>query len=109
MGAFKELHIELCEMMEDEVKRNPVVRDLIAKPRRNAGKHSDKRKVMIEDLTNVRAELEQEVRDLVDEMKPKADKDERRAELIADLHQLQALVDKLNQVQTEIEEFDDEQ
>jgi Skp family chaperone for outer membrane proteins len=85
------------------------VRDLITKPRRNAGKHSDKRAVMIEDLTNVRAELEQEVRDLVDEMKPKADKDERRAELLADLHQLQALVDKLNQVQSEIEEFDDEQ
>jgi hypothetical protein len=91
------------------MKRNPVVRDLIAKPRRNAGKHSDKRDVMIEDLTNVRAELEQEVRDLVEEMKPKADKDERRAELLADLHQLQALVDKLNQVQSEIEEFDDEQ
>ena len=91
------------------MKRNPVVRDLIAKPRRNAGKHSDKRDVMIEDLTNVRAELEQEVRDLVDEMKPKADKDERRAELLADLYQLQALVDKLNQVQSEIEEFDDEQ
>jgi hypothetical protein len=91
------------------MKRNPVVRDLIAKPRRNAGKHSDKRDVMIEDLTNVRAELEQEVRDLVEEMKPKADKDERRAELLADLHQLQALVDKLNQVHSEIEEFDDEQ
>jgi hypothetical protein len=91
------------------MKRNPVVRDLIAKPRRNAGKHSDKRDVMIEDLTNVRAELEQEVRDLVDEMKPKADKDERRAELLADLHQLQALVDKLTEVQNEIEEFDDEQ
>jgi hypothetical protein len=91
------------------MKRNPVVRDLIAKPRRNAGKHSDKRAVMIEDLTNVRAELEQEVRDLVDEMKPKDYKDERRAELLADLHQLQALVDKLNQVQSELEEFDDEQ
>ena len=91
------------------VKRNPVVRDLIAKPRRNAGKHSDKRAVMIEDLTNVRAELEQEVRDLIDEMKPKADKDERRAELLADVQQLQALVDKLKQVQSEIEEFDDEQ
>ena len=91
------------------MKRNPVVRDLIAKPRRNAGKHSDKRAVMIEDLTNVREELEQEVRDLVDEMKPKADKDERRAELIADLHQLQALVDKLTEVQNEIEEFDDGQ
>ena len=91
------------------MKRNPVVRDLIAKPRRNAGKHSDKRAVMIEDLTNVREELEQEVRDLVDEMKPKADKDERRAELLADLYQLQALVDKLRQVQNEIEEFDDGQ
>jgi hypothetical protein len=91
------------------MKRNPVVRDLIAKPRRNAGKHSDKRAVMIEDLTNVREELEQEVRGLIDEMKPKADKDERRAELIADLHQLQALVDKLRQVQNEIEEFDDGQ
>jgi signal transduction histidine kinase len=64
---------------------------------------------MIEDLTNVRAELEQEVRDLIDEMKPKADKDERRAELLADLHQLQALVDKLTEVQNELEEFDDEQ
>jgi hypothetical protein len=91
------------------MKRNPVVRDLIAKPRRNAGKHSDKRAVMIGDLTNVRAELEQEVRDLVDEMKPKADKDERRAELLADLYQLKALVAKLKQVQSEIEEFDDEQ
>jgi predicted house-cleaning noncanonical NTP pyrophosphatase (MazG superfamily) len=91
------------------MKRNPVVRDLIAKPRRNAGKHSDKRAVMIEDLTNVRAELEQEVRDLIDEMKPKDYRDERRAELLADVQQLQALVDKLNQVQSEIEEFDDEQ
>jgi len=91
------------------MKRNPVVRDLITKPRRNAGKHSDKRAVMIEDLTNVRAELEQEVRDLVDEMKPKDYRDERRAELLADVQQLQALVDKLNQVQNEIEEFDDEQ
>jgi hypothetical protein len=91
------------------MKRNPVVRDLIAKPRRNAGKHSDKRAVMIEDLTNVRAELEQEVRDLVDEMKPKDYRDERRAELLADVQQLQALVDKLKQVQSEIEEFDDEQ
>ena len=91
------------------MKRNPVVRDLIAKPRRNAGKHRDKRVVMIEDLTNVRAELEQEVRDLVDEMKPKAGKDERRAELLADLHQLQALVAKLNQVQSEIEEYEDDE
>ena len=91
------------------MKRNPVVRDLIARPPRNAGKHKDKRAVMIEDLTNVRAELEQEVRDLIDEMKPKADKDERRAELLADLHQLQALVDKLTEVQNELEEFDDEQ
>ena len=68
-----------------------------------------KRDVMIEDLTNVRAELEQEVRDLIDEMKPKADKDERRAELLADVQQLQALVDKLTEVQNELEEFDDEQ
>jgi hypothetical protein len=90
------------------MKRNPVVRDLIAKPRRNAGKHSDKRAVMIEDLTNVRAELEQEVRDLIDEMKPKADKDERRAELLADLYQLKALVAKLTEVQNEIEEYEDE-
>ena len=90
------------------VKRNPVVRDLIAKPRRNAGKHSDKRAVMIEDLTNVRAELEQEVRDLVNEMKPKDYKDERRAELLADLYQLQALVDKLTEVQNEIEEYEDD-
>ena len=70
------------------MKRNPVVRDLIAKPRRNAGKHSDKRAVMIEDLTNVRAELEQEVRDMVSE--------------------LGALVTKLNQVQSEIEEYEDD-
>jgi predicted house-cleaning noncanonical NTP pyrophosphatase (MazG superfamily) len=91
------------------MKRNPVVRDLIAKPRRNAGKHSDKRAVMIEDLTNVRAELEQEMRELIDDMLPKADKDERRAELLADLYQLKALVEKAKQVQSEIEEFDDEQ
>lgn len=91
------------------MKRNPVVRDLIARPPRNAGKHKDKRAVMIEDLTNVRAELEQEVRDLIDEMKPKADKDERRAELLADLQQLQALVDKLTEVQNELEEYEDEQ
>ena len=71
------------------MKRNPVVRDLIAKPRRNAGKHRDKRVVMIEDLTNVRAELEQEVRDLVGE--------------------LGALVAKLNQVQSEIEEYEDDE
>jgi hypothetical protein len=90
------------------MKRNPVVRDLIAKPRRNAGKHSDKRAVMIEDLTNVRAELEQEVRDLIDEMKPKDYRDERRAELLADVHQLQALVDKLTEVQNEIEEYEDD-
>ena len=76
------------------MKRNPVVRDLIAKPRRNAGKHSDKRKVMIEDLTIVREELEQEMRELIEAMLPKADKDERRAGLIADLHQLLALAQK---------------
>ena len=70
---------------------------------------SDKRAVMIEDLTNVRAELEQEVGDLIDEMKPKDYRDERRAELLADVQQLQALVGKLKQVQSEIEEFDDEQ
>lgn len=91
------------------MKRNPVVRDLITKPRRNAGKHSDKRAVMIEDLTNVRAELEQEMRELIDDMLPKADKDERRAELLADLYQLKALIQKAKQVQSEIEEFDDEQ
>jgi hypothetical protein len=98
------------------MKRNPVVRDLIAKPRRNAGKHSDKRDVMIEDLTNVRAELEQEylalkieMTRLAEAMLPKADKDERRAELIADLYQLRALVQKAKQVQSEIEECDDEQ
>ena len=79
------------------VKRNPVVRDLIAKPRRNAGKHSDKR-----------AELEQEMRDLIDDMLPKADKDERRAELLADLYQLKALVKKAKQVQSEIEEYEDD-
>jgi hypothetical protein len=90
------------------MKRNPVVRDLIAKPKRNAGKHRDKRAVMIEDLTNVRAELEQEVRDLIDEMKPKDYRDERRAELLADVHQLQALVDKLTEVQNEIEEYEDD-
>jgi len=98
------------------MKRNPVVRDLIARPPRNAGKHKDKRDVMIEDLTNVRAELEQEYLELkveatrlAEAMLPKADKDERRAELIADLHQLKALVIKLKQVQSELEEFDDEQ
>ena len=90
------------------MKRNPVVRDLIAKPRRNAGKHSDKRKVMIEDLTIVREELEQEMRELIEAMLPKADKDERRAELIADLHQLLALAQKAERVQHELEESDDE-
>jgi hypothetical protein len=70
------------------MKRNPVVRDLIAKPRRNAGKHSDKRAVMIEDLMNVRAELEQEVRDMVSE--------------------LGALVTKLNQVQSKIKGYEDD-
>lgn len=91
------------------MKRNPVVRDLIAKPRRNAGKHSDKRKVMIEDLTNVREELEQEMRELIEAMLPKADKDERRAELIADLYQLLALAQKAERVQHELEESDDGQ
>lgn len=86
MGAFKELHIELCEMMEDEVKRT-----------------------MIEDLTNVREELEQEMRELIEAMLPKADKDERRAELIADLYQLLALAQKAERVQHELEESDDGQ
>jgi hypothetical protein len=89
------------------MKRNPVVRDLIAKPNRNAGKHSDKRKVMIEDLTNVREELEQEMRELIEAMLPKADKDERRAELIADLRELKALVLKAKQVQLELEGCED--
>jgi len=70
------------------MKRNPVVRDLIDKPKRNAGKHRDKRAVMLEDLTNVRAELEQEVRDMVSE--------------------LGALVTKLNQVQSEIKWYEDD-
>jgi broad-specificity NMP kinase len=52
--------------------------------------------------------LEQEVRDLIDEMKPKDYRDERRAELLADVHQLQALVDKLTEVQNEIEEYEDD-
>jgi len=90
------------------MKRNPVVRDLIAKPRRNAGKHSDKRDVMIEDLTNVRAELEQEIRELCEVAAVKVESNKLK-EARADLDQLRALVDKLNQVQSEIEEFDDEQ
>ena len=88
------------------MKRNPVVRDLIAKPMRNAGRH--KRKVMIEDLTNVREELEQEIRELCEVAAVKVESNKLK-EARADLDQLQALVDKLRQVQTELEEFDDEQ
>lgn len=90
------------------MKRNPVIRDLIAKPRRNAGKHSDKRAVMIEDLTNVREELEQEMRELC-EVAATHVESEQIEEARADLAQLQALVDKLRQVQNEIKEFDDGQ
>jgi len=37
------------------MKRNPVVRDLIAKPRRNAGKHSDKRAELEKQLALLQA------------------------------------------------------
>ena len=37
------------------MKRNPVVRDLIAKPRRNAGKHRDKRAQLEEQLALLQA------------------------------------------------------
>jgi len=37
------------------MKRNPVVRDLIAKPKRNAGKHSDKRAELEEQLALLQA------------------------------------------------------
>jgi len=90
------------------MKRNPVVRDLIAKPRRNAGKHSDKRAVMIEDLTNVRAELEQEMRELCEVAATHVESGKLK-EARADLDQLKALIQKAKQVQFEIEEFDDEQ
>jgi hypothetical protein len=85
------------------MKRNPVVRDLIAKPRRNAGKHAskhnDKRAVMIEDLTNVRAELEQEMRELIESM---IDKKEKQEEIIADLYQLLELVQKVKDTESEL-------
>ena len=90
------------------MKRNPVVRELIARPPRNAGKHKDKRDVMIEDLTNVRAELEQEIRELCEVAATHVESG-RIEEARAELHQLQALVDKITEVQNELEEFDDEQ
>jgi hypothetical protein len=37
------------------MKRNPVVRDLIAKPKRNAGKHSDKRAELEKQLALLQA------------------------------------------------------
>ena len=37
------------------MKRNPVVRDLIAKPRRNAGRHRDKRAQLEEQLALLQA------------------------------------------------------
>ena len=90
------------------MKRNPVVRDLITKPRRNAGKHSDKRAVMIEDLTNVRAELEQEMRELCEVAATHVESGKIK-EARADLDQLKALIQKAKQVQSELEECDDEQ
>jgi len=67
-----------------------------------------KRDVMIEDLTNVRAELEQEMRELCEVAATHVESG-RIEEARADLDQLQALVDKLTEVQNELEEFDDEQ
>ena len=63
---------------------------------------------MIEDLTNVWAELEQEIRELCEVAAVKVESNKLK-EARADLDQLRALVDKLHQVQSEIEEIDDEQ
>lgn len=46
--------------MKTRPNRNYVVRDLIANPKRNAGKHKDKRKPEYEKVpNNVRARLEE--------------------------------------------------
>jgi hypothetical protein len=38
--------------MKTRPNRNPIVRDLIANPKRNAGKHKDKRKTEYEKIPN---------------------------------------------------------
>jgi phage terminase large subunit-like protein len=61
---------------------------------------------MMEDLTIVRHELEQEMRELIESM---IDKKEKQEEIIADLYQLLELVQKVKDTETELKGFDDGQ